>query len=327
MRDEKSVLMQSPFHWNGREGHTPRWIVLHSTSGGGAASWFQNPQAQVSTNYVIEKDGTIINCVDELDAAYGNGPLEPGHAAFWDTIGCNPNLVTISIEHSKAEGNQENLTEAQKAASFYLIQSLCKRWNIPLQAANEHGGIAPHSSLEPVNRKMCPGPYPWQELFALAHPPQQEEILVISLSNPQVANYFVQDGDMWKCKQTGKRVGHAFLDFYRVFGNSALCGLTYIGLPLSDEYKNEHGSIMQRYERMDLGYGSSGHKEDNPPGSGDVFILKKYEGSGIDPRIPQLQQKIDALTRQVNTKPDTQAQAELAKLRATLAHIHEESAA
>jgi N-acetyl-anhydromuramyl-L-alanine amidase AmpD len=31
--------------------------------------------------------------------------------------------------------------------------------------ADAIGGITGHSSIDPVSRSHCPGPYPWDELF------------------------------------------------------------------------------------------------------------------------------------------------------------------
>ena len=87
--DENCQVAQSPFHWVGREGQVPLWLVLHGTAGPGAVSWFQNPQSQVSANYVITRDGNIWGCVDENDASWGNGVLTSGHDAFWDTLNLN----------------------------------------------------------------------------------------------------------------------------------------------------------------------------------------------------------------------------------------------
>ncbi|MGZ3681993.1 MAG: hypothetical protein ACXVDI_25830, partial [Ktedonobacterales bacterium] len=57
----------------------------------------------------------------------------------------------------------------QKQASFRLIADICRRQSIPPQRADARGGITGHASIDPVNRSHCPGPYPWDELFAFLH--------------------------------------------------------------------------------------------------------------------------------------------------------------
>jgi N-acetyl-anhydromuramyl-L-alanine amidase AmpD len=177
----------SPFYWPGRAGHAVRWIILHGTAGGssaqGVAAWFQDPRAQASTHYIIGPDGTVVQCVAEADSAWGNGIVQDGpgcnpayaagipegnrgHGRWWDG-GPNPNYGTISIEHVKGHvDNRDELTAAQQAASFALIAHLCARWQIPRRWADAAGGITGHFSIESVDRASCPGPYPWEALFA-----------------------------------------------------------------------------------------------------------------------------------------------------------------
>ena len=182
--DEEGVLwMPSPFF--SERGVVPRWLILHSTAGGSTAeaiaSWFQNPAAQVSAHYVIGRDGVVVQCVREGQAAWANGPISgPAgksgdgvhHDAWWDNSPLwggapNPNPVTISIEHVKPSlDNSDVLTEPQRASSFALIKHICQRNNIPMRQANASGGITGHFSMDPVSRSRCPGPYPWSELWS-----------------------------------------------------------------------------------------------------------------------------------------------------------------
>src|SRR2546429_6806500 len=74
-------------HFDGRNGYIPRWVILHGTAGFNTAqdvaAYFANPSSQVSSNYVIGQDGTVIECVSEDNGAWGNGILDPGHDAWW----------------------------------------------------------------------------------------------------------------------------------------------------------------------------------------------------------------------------------------------------
>jgi len=160
----------SPFYTAGRNGYTPRWLILHGTAGGSSAqniaAWFQNPSAQVSAHYVVGQDGAIIQTVSEDDWAWANGVLSAGHDGWWSDA-VNPNWTTISIEHVKPDTqNASAITAAQQAASFKLIKDICSRWNIPMRAADANGGITGHYSIDPVNRSDCPGPYPWTQLWS-----------------------------------------------------------------------------------------------------------------------------------------------------------------
>lgn len=155
-------------HWFAGHDAGRAWIILHGTAGGasaaGIAQWFR--QAPSSTHYIIGQDGAVVQCVAEGDSAWGNGPIEAGCDPWWRQF-ANPNTVTLSIEHVKpSQDNSDPLTPAQQAASFALVDHLCARWAIPRRAADAAGGITGHRSLLPVQRANCPGPYPWDELFA-----------------------------------------------------------------------------------------------------------------------------------------------------------------
>jgi N-acetyl-anhydromuramyl-L-alanine amidase AmpD len=169
--DEPGALWQpSPNYYRGRQGHRPRWIIVHGTAGFASAeavaAFFQRPETEASTHYIIAQDGRIIQLVSEADTAWGNGKVTRGHDPWWSQS-LNPNYVSISIEHHKLRrDNGDELTAAQKQSSFALIAHICERHAIPRRRADARGGITGHFSMDPMNRSYCPGPYPWQELFA-----------------------------------------------------------------------------------------------------------------------------------------------------------------
>jgi N-acetyl-anhydromuramyl-L-alanine amidase AmpD len=252
-------FVQAANHWNGREGQQPRYIIVHGTAGGssalGIAQYFAKPSTQASTHYVIGQDGTVVQCVAESDAAWANGgisgpasstPNRTGygnglHDAWWDN-GINPNLVSIAIEHVKPHtDNSDQLTDAQKQASFNLIREICVRWSIPMRWADANGGITGHYSMDPVNRQYCPGLYPWNDLFSFLGANQD---MPMDLTDAFAANWFKDVGNgRWQCKN-GNVVGGAILLFYRqVWGAPRL--------PLSGEIKNipNHPEVaIQVYE-------------------------------------------------------------------------------
>lgn len=181
-----AIWIPSPFYSHTKwpyDGGKPKWIIIHGTASGtsySAQSTGRDFQKQGnSTHYVVGYDGTIVQCVDEANPAWGNGVItgpsgtapfgggnpRSAHDAFWDTAGHkDPNGCTISIEHSKSTDNQSQLSTAQQKASFALVAGICQRWGIPRQLANASGGITGHYSIDPVMRSFCPGPYPFQNL-------------------------------------------------------------------------------------------------------------------------------------------------------------------
>lgn len=103
----------------------------------------------------------------------------------------------------------------------------------------------------------------------------EKEDMTINITDPVVAPYFTAVSDaQWHCKQTGFDVKLGMLNFYRSYGQNAYCGLTYLGLPKSNEIpvQGHPGVVKQEFERAWLVYDPS-HTIDNPPGSGDVYPM------------------------------------------------------
>ena len=162
----KAQWVPSPNFWQGRtdaatgQAYQPTIVVLHGTAGPNAWTWFQNPQSQVSTHYVVDVDGTVYQCVSEADSAWGNGVVTANSNYAG---GPNPNLFSISIEHTRDATNTSPITPAQLAASLDLCRDLLRRH--PTVTA-----FVPHDAID-VGR-VCPGPgFPLEQFAALLRPP------------------------------------------------------------------------------------------------------------------------------------------------------------
>lgn len=263
------ILIPNSNAFPGRNGYKPSYIVLHGTAGGSnalaIAHYFQSTQNTanpVSAHYVIDQSGTIVQCNSEQDGAWSNGFVSGVsgvsgdgigngfHDVWWDTD-INPNNLTISIEHCKAStDNSDELTSAQKFASINLILEICTRWNIPFQKADATGGITGHYSIDPVNRQMCPGPYPWDALFSnTLFMGGVQEVLQIN----QVSQFFVEvkQNERWHCKKTNQDIAFAILEYYRSCCQVGLNGLSQYGLPVGGEIKvkGAHTAVYQPFER------------------------------------------------------------------------------
>lgn len=160
---------------NSREGHAPKYLVLHGTAGGSSAvstdDFFTNGRdangqpVQASSHFIIGQDGVIVQGIPCSLAAWANCCLSGNHAPYLDTS-INQNLYTISIEHDKPhDDNSDQLTAAQQDASFKLIQCICEAYGIPKREGDANGGIISHADIDPINRSRCPGAYPWSDLW------------------------------------------------------------------------------------------------------------------------------------------------------------------
>src|SRR6266581_1180759 len=139
--------------------------------------------------------------------------------------------------------------------------------------------------------------------------------IMIDMHTPGVTNYFTLQADgSWLCQHPGfdgkqKIIAHGMLSFYQSFGNAALCGLTFLGLPVSNEIAiaGLAGVTRQHFERGVLFYDPQ-HQLDRPPGSGDVYLAHIYGGPGQDPRIVPLQSQVNTLNSQVDALTTQQKQ-------------------
>lgn len=122
--------------------------------------------------------------------------------------------------------------------------------------------------------------------------PQEETVKTIDLSDPTVASHFSGGPDIWQCKDNKFLIGHGMLGFYRKFGGDALCGLTYAGLPKGNEtpVPGHPGVVEQEFERITARWDPN-HELDNPPGSGDVYVVHVEQ----DQRVVSLQAQVDKL--------------------------------
>ncbi len=309
------IQMPTSNFWANRYGQKPRWLILHGTAGGsspqGVAQDFINSQGTSnpkSTHYVIGQDGQVVQCVQERDAAWGNGVPERGCDPWWST-NLNPNLVTISIEHVKPDTtNGIALTDAQKQASFALVRDICDRWNIPKRRADKNGGITGHFSISPVDRARCPGTYPWNDLFTFLGDND-----MLQITDPFAAAYFTAtDADHWYCRNTKQTIAFGILDYYRRTQGAAR-------LPISGEQYDIPGVAYQIFEAGVIVWDAQ-NKLGSPGGPAYMMVL----GSDLVKRVTglaaaqdqirteqakeaALQTEIDQLKAQPPTGVDTAA--------------------
>lgn len=154
----KDLLPDGLNHWSGRDGHQVRAVVIHTAEGlrAGVQSWFHNPDAEVSSQYLVCQNGDIIQFVDEGDTAWANGPIHnPADYPIirdWVRTKTNPNRETISIETERAKYT-DPYTDAQYQALVALVRDITSRYSIP----RDEGHILGHMDLDSVNKAHCPG--------------------------------------------------------------------------------------------------------------------------------------------------------------------------
>ncbi|RAK66430.1 N-acetylmuramoyl-L-alanine amidase [Phenylobacterium kunshanense] len=139
----------------------PSILVLHYTgmkTGEEAIARLRDPEAKVSSHYVVEEDGRIFRLVPEERRAWHAG------VSYWrGRRNVNGDSIGIEIVNPGHEFGYRAFPEAQVAAVIALVGDIRSRWDI------EDRDIVGHSDVAP-NRKDDPGElFPWKRLAEAGH--------------------------------------------------------------------------------------------------------------------------------------------------------------
>ena len=148
----KIVRVDSPNCGPRRDGLRPRLVVLHYTAmkdAAGAIRHLCNPQAEVSAHYVIARDGTVSQLVDE--------ELRAWHAGAGGWGGCDDiNSRSIGIELDN--DGFSPFAAPLMAALEGLLRGILLRWDIVPAGVIGHSDMAPGRKIDPGTR------FDWQRL-------------------------------------------------------------------------------------------------------------------------------------------------------------------
>jgi N-acetylmuramoyl-L-alanine amidase len=139
----------------------PDMIVMHYTgmrTGEEALARLRDPEAKVSSHYVVEEDGRVFSLVAEERRAW-----HAGRGSWKGETNCNAVSVGVEIVNPGHEFGYRAFPEAQVAAVIALTGDIRGRWQIP------DNRIIGHSDLAPA-RKQDPGElFPWKRLAEAGH--------------------------------------------------------------------------------------------------------------------------------------------------------------
>ena len=134
-------------------------IVLHYTGMQDAESALRrlrDPEAKVSSHYLVAEDGTVLRLVDEAKRAWHAGR---SHWREWD--GVNDVSVGVEIVNPGHEFGYRPFPDEQIDAVTRLVSKIKDRYQIT------RGNVVGHSDVAPA-RKRDPGEYfPWGRLARL----------------------------------------------------------------------------------------------------------------------------------------------------------------
>ncbi|MDQ1242473.1 MAG: N-acetylmuramoyl-L-alanine amidase, partial [Pseudomonadota bacterium] len=130
----------------------PNFVILHQTSNDDvehALRTLTDPLKKVSAHYLIGRDGTVVQLVDERARAWHAGE------SWWGGL-TDLNSASIGIELDN--NGEEPFAEPQIAALLELLADLKARYRIPAANFLGHGDVAPGRKVDPSRH------FPWLRL-------------------------------------------------------------------------------------------------------------------------------------------------------------------
>jgi N-acetylmuramoyl-L-alanine amidase len=139
----------------------PDMIVLHYTgmpTADEALARLRDPQAKVSSHYLVEEDGRVLRLVAEERRAWHAG------VSFWrGERDINGRSIGVELVNPGHEFGYRPFPDVQMAATIALLGDIRGRWTI------EDARILGHSDVAPA-RKTDPGElFPWKRLAEAGH--------------------------------------------------------------------------------------------------------------------------------------------------------------
>lgn len=132
----------------------PNYVILHQTSSGDvgrALATLTNPERKVSAHYLIGRDGTVYQLVDETARAWHAG------VSYW---GGTTDLNSASIGIELDNDGEEPFAEPQIERLLEVLRDLKERYAIPRANFLGHGDVAPRRKVDPSAL------FPWARLAA-----------------------------------------------------------------------------------------------------------------------------------------------------------------
>ena len=141
--------------WKPSPNYGPRkanYVILHHTSSATlerALLTLSNPNTQVSSHYLIDRDGRVLQLVDENQRAWHAGE------SYW---GGHTDLNSASIGIELVNNGKEPFAPAQIKALLSLLSEIRSRNKIPRANFLGHADVAPGRKTDPSAL------FPWRQL-------------------------------------------------------------------------------------------------------------------------------------------------------------------
>jgi N-acetylmuramoyl-L-alanine amidase len=152
----RAHVVPSPNHDVRAHGHAADILLLHytgMTSTAAAIERLRDPSAKVSSHYVVQEDGTILQLVPETRRAWHAG------VSSWEGVtDINARSIGIEIANPGHSYGYPDFPELQVEAVIALCRDIVARHHIRPRHVLAHSDVAPQRKLDPGEK------FPWQRL-------------------------------------------------------------------------------------------------------------------------------------------------------------------
>jgi N-acetylmuramoyl-L-alanine amidase len=131
-------------------------LVLHYTGmpdAPGAIARLTDPRSEVSSHYLIDREGEIFALVREDRRAW-----HAGQSSWHGQTDLNSRSIGLEIDHPGHDGGNPPFPVVQIEAVIALCRDILSRWPIPAERVVAHADIAPSRKQDPGER------FPWERL-------------------------------------------------------------------------------------------------------------------------------------------------------------------
>jgi N-acetylmuramoyl-L-alanine amidase len=131
-------------------------LLLHytgMTSTVDATAWLCNPAAKVSSHYVVDEDGNIVQLVPEARRAW-----HAGQSSWEGVTDINSRSIGIEIGNPGHGEGYPDFPEPQVAAVIALCRDLAERYHFRSDRVLAHSDVAPLRKWDPGEK------FPWERL-------------------------------------------------------------------------------------------------------------------------------------------------------------------
>jgi len=156
----KKIFNYSPnFDFKKRKSKQIKFLIFHYTGmrkESDAINRLTNIQSEVSSHYLIQRNGAINVMVPDLYVAW-----HAGKSSWKSFKSLNKDSIGIEISNPGHEHNYINFKKKQIQSILYLSKSLIKKYKI------KSSNILGHSDIAPFRKKDPGEKFPWKYLAKL----------------------------------------------------------------------------------------------------------------------------------------------------------------